>query len=323
MKNEHNTLLQHYSINLRPMAHHTVKAYAPDLGMSQIIQVLLDTQKRSPIQWSLLGNRVMLTIEQFELHEEDAIAYLLVTLSDKDIADPCFTDHETQHTRVEHKKDNEGVSCSAHVAIDLTTGLFPSPQAHRCLVEHATGISRTRLEDFLSAVIRKACKEQDVIFEHADTKYRCWALAEMAIESTSKMQQIFKDGGAIAQFELQRGATKQDAWDEEEYTTLVKETATLGFRVNSPKFVEAIKSVFKKAKAEDYDQITLRITRPDRRQQSVQIPTSISIDDAVDRALGDYELLEIRQKLNQAEEVFVPEIIESMKASLLKKRDAQ
>ena len=80
-------------------------------------------------------------------------ATLLINLSDRDAADPAFSDPVAGSRRFARRQKEEGVEGSAHVIIKFHPG---RPDTYSLVLESTPGLPSSRIQKFLNLYLRKA-----------------------------------------------------------------------------------------------------------------------------------------------------------------------
>ena len=249
-------------------------------------------------------------------------AIFLVNLSDRDAADPIFSDPEIDSHRVARRKGNEGVEGSAHIVINLDP---VRTDTYAVVIESTAGLSSTRLSQFLGLYVRKAKKEFPSEFVANDPsgeidkngEFKKIPIMVRLDLIGQPSEQLIRDinEGTLTGLEVITVHPASSKWDEHGYVVEKSHTATLdiaGVKSSRGKNWAILGEVFKSATKRDMDQIRVRF------KSNTGVNRSVMIDPATGRTLLDdaYIKKEIlggfKRQLESAYDKIHPELTERM-----------
>lgn len=249
-------------------------------------------------------------------------AIFLVNLSDRDAADPIFSDPEIDSHRVVRRKGNEGVEGSAHIVINLDP---IRTDTYAVVIESTAGLSSTRLSQFLSLYVRKAKKDFPSDFVTNDPsgvmdkngEFRKIPIMVRLQLIGQPSEQLIRDinEGTLTGLEVITVHPSSGKWDEHGYVIEKSHAVTLdisGVKSSKGKNWALLGEVFKSATKKKMDQIRVKF------KSNTGVSRSVMIDPATSRTLLDdaYIKKEIlsgfKKRLESAYDKIHPELTERM-----------
>ncbi|QGZ94964.1 hypothetical protein DSM104635_01799 [Terricaulis silvestris] len=129
-------------------------AHAPAQSLLTIIRAVAELSSKGEAIWRRNKGKSVIRIARVRIHNNGSRAVLLFQHSDRDAADPSFSELVTGETRTEQKGLGEGVAVSAHMVIDLTPSAR-NPHVYQAVLEHVPGLTKYYVEQALQSVVRK------------------------------------------------------------------------------------------------------------------------------------------------------------------------
>lgn len=240
---------------------------APVIDLKRIVPELIKRIENKTAKKTIANGNATLSISDYDYNEKDNILILTVHNSDKTATDPAFKNDNTGNVRIEKKKADEGVAVSSHVAISLT----PNDKLQTkfdFLLETMTGLSRSTLTPFLKSEIKSASDNLGLEFEDKDTNTnKPYKLAgEINATPSKKFIDELNDGNTsnITGFELVRHNIDKSFDEDGFYAENITRTYLKRQKPLKGKIQDIIKSIQKKAKEEEYDEVKIKYTSDDK-----------------------------------------------------------
>jgi hypothetical protein len=182
--------------------------------MSVILDLLYEKFQTGECVKMINNNTAALRITDFEIDQENGIAFILFQYSDKSITNPVFSDLETGELRTEPKLDGEGIAVSAHYVISLKENDVKN--TYVTILENIPGIGRTRLDAFLASEFREICKN-DTSFEYTKNKIGYRPIPRTLGLATQSLKDDLNNG-YLSHISLIKHTNSKSEFDEDGYT---------------------------------------------------------------------------------------------------------
>lgn len=278
MTSENTRIVQFFDFSL------VSKSTSPDTSAPQKdIQFFIDNikyleKKSAAFNTNVTGSE---TFYISDIKENNNELCLLVNRSDKNMADPVFSDYANKKRRAVRKENGEGHDFSSHIVIKLNPA---TPNNYLCIIEKAESITTPKIVKFLNALLRKASQLRKREFEFNDhsgakDKNNKPLKKRFALKVTFKghLCDNFKqeiNAGTLEGIELFSEADKVEYWDSVGATQEKKKVVILN--VKNPGLLDnyiIFNQVSDKAKKEHLDKIKVRFTTSDKTSQTVDLYT--------------------------------------------------
>ena len=220
------------------------------------------------------------TIELLDhrVDEGDQLVTLLFGCTSKSASPPAIRDLVKESTRKVAMGPNDGVTYSAHVGFSLREA---RPPYYNILIEQVPRVSRTKITNFLNAVLR-----QDKDLARKDGTRSCYPKLAFEGEMSSRLNEALEDGGALHGIEFVRDQLEEEGGVGEDGMEPVRLTQSFRLRRKYDGALDAmgrVKAMFSRAQDGDFDLMRVKFTDPSTgKPQSVDIATS---DDEAEDAL--------------------------------------
>ena len=252
---------------------------AETIAVEELVPALLKMVKDSDAHYLRDNERRILHISQAKRvtspDTKEKFLALLITLGDRDRADPGFFKFATKKNRIVKKEDDEGGALTAHMLIALT----PDPRnkhIHLALLEDVPGLGRSLVQAFLRHLFRRICKEEDRIWQKEDGgEVRTWPAVELAGHQAEKLKHALKRGG-LQTIELVR-YEQDDEFDEQAFIRKTTQKVLLSVSPELPagETMNLIQRISAKAAAKKYTDMRVRWRNEDmEKADSAYIPTA-------------------------------------------------
>ncbi|WP_146617684.1 hypothetical protein [Rhodoplanes serenus] len=101
----------------------------------------------------VLRNKDIVRITKLDVRPDIGTAVFLFRRSDPDASTPMWEDQATRAIREADKKENDALTVSSHLFVELISNGGPRPM-HRALLEEVPGLGRTYVHTLLSGILR-------------------------------------------------------------------------------------------------------------------------------------------------------------------------
>lgn len=188
----------------------------------QVVE-MLEKVKNADQAMKPSGDGKRVTYMQRVLHTSKS-ACLLISLSDKDAANPAFSNPEAKTRRVMQKQPKEGLEVSSHVVVNLTS---VQPNTYAVVIESATGLPSSRIEQFINFNLRRAASlfpKDFMLDDPASTKTEDGKPAQVRVRVKVSLKghpskQLVTDinAGTLTGLELLQVTNSPKKWDQQGY----------------------------------------------------------------------------------------------------------
>ncbi|MDI3566651.1 hypothetical protein [Bradyrhizobium sp. Arg816] len=100
-----------------------------------------------------LRNKDVIRLTKFEVRRDKGVAIFLFRRSDPDATTPVWENQRTRELREADKGEDDAITMSAHLFVELKTDGGPRP-THRAILEEIPGLGRTYVQGILGDVLR-------------------------------------------------------------------------------------------------------------------------------------------------------------------------
>ena len=289
---------------------------APTVGLAELLRDLHLRQSAGESVWIINKNTAAFRIVDMKIMDDKQAAIFLLQYADKAIADPVFSDLNTGTLRAEPKLEGEGVAVSAHVALSLAPNM-PMGSAYLTLLEHVPGITKSRLEPFLSHEFRKIPK---TLFVGADGKKRkCRALADLQGHPSQSLVEDL-ESGTLSEIELIRNKRIKPQFDEDGYMAERAYSLKLKAKkqLQGAEAINVIERYKERAREKRYNDMKIRYKNAEGKGRSIEIPTSI--DKASELLFNRMERFTVDDNLPQCLDSIRDDVADKMLGMLMQQR---
>jgi hypothetical protein len=230
------------------------------------------------------GDKRRATYLQKVIHERK-VACLLISVSDKNAADPAFSDPAAKTRRVIAKKLEEGLEVSTHIVINLNP---VKPNTYSLVLEGAAGLPSTRVEQFINFNLRKAASlfPDEFLVDHPTgaklngvvQKIKTRIKVSLKGHPSARLVQDINEGTLTA-LELIREKTTPVLWDQHGYVAEKQAMVALnvsGVPKRNPlvKHFTTIREVCDNASKKKFDSLRVRFKTPAGLNRTVLLDPS-------------------------------------------------
>lgn len=263
------------------------------------------------------GGQISLYVSGWE--RQDGLICILVSKSDKTMADPVFTIPKENKRRTAQKEEKEGQDFSVHIVVKL-----PEDEQDSALVvtEHCAGLGMLIVKRLFNGILKdaKVFSEDDFVQLHPDgalddygnakkihVNHRCDFQGHPSDDLTEDLNK-----GKVQSIELITDKDRYTNFDEEGYIQEKCKTLVLTLKdENHPvadKFGRIVK-VFKINK-DDYDHARIKFKTPEGIDRTVDMDTAEGLAQAY---VKKAKLEDFDGDLKSSYEKFCPQILAKMK----------
>jgi hypothetical protein len=267
--NQNERWIQHYDLLLRP-----ARKVNHVFHLKHLIDPLKQRFESHKAVELLDNDTAAIRIVDFQIDEPKDALILLIQYADTKVSDPAFSKIETGELRVEPKLEGEGIAVSAHVVISLKEKL-PGTSTFFALVEEVPGLSKTRIERFLTSEF-EAISEGRFFYKNKSGKEKpCRPIAQL----NGYLSDTFADSlktGELKAVQFIKTEVVENGLDERNY--VVERENVLKIKI-VPKLkpdsaLSALQNLFNRAKNTNVDEMRVRISYQDSRPQTVPVDLS-------------------------------------------------
>lgn len=219
MPRAHQRYILHYDFSMTP--HPTD---APPLLLEDFVAPLIKRFKNGSAVQAIDDDKRIIRLVDAKIvqtkNKTRALA-LLITLGDKEKADPGFTNIVSGKVRIPEKDDDEVNGLSVHVVISLEP-IEPDSYLYKMVCEDVTGFGRTLIERFIRHEFRVISSDLDFTFDRpgsAGLKTR--PLVELVGHISDTLKDSLK-GGRLINVELIDYVEENLGFDEAKYVKKIR-----------------------------------------------------------------------------------------------------
>ncbi|MEZ9627854.1 hypothetical protein [Aliivibrio fischeri] len=251
---------------------------APIITLSDCLTDLKSAIDNGTAVYSMRNERVQIRIKQYtelfldkDNEEKGKALALLIQYVDSDASDPSFGKMDTGDIRVVPKEENEGLSVTAHLVIDLKSINEAMPTVHHAVLEDVNGINKTNISSALTRILRD-CTDLDFINEENQNRNKCRPQVKLDVNAGHKLKELL-DKGFVAGFKAVKYQTDVKL-DEEGDLELKEECIILKSKhKRGEAALEMIKKAAKLAKDKEFSRLMVRYQNDNKKQSTFNVST--------------------------------------------------
>ncbi|WP_040612739.1 hypothetical protein [Oceanicaulis sp. HTCC2633] len=252
----------------------------------------------------------------YHVDYELGLLFILLHYADINLSDPAFEHLEKGVVRIEEKREGEGIAVSTHMAIDLKSR-DPSFGAYRVLLEDVTGIGRTKLEPFLTYMMRLLPRMEFSLDDGKVRKFR--SVAELhGFQSVTLKEDL--SSGVLSGIELVQVGVAGSEYDEEGLLKEERRAIKLDVEKKLPTegAIELINRVTGKARNNGFSNMRVTWRRDEGKQKSRAFGTHREdVSDVLTLGTSHMRYDALRE---QCEQEIRADVVENLKEVLLSQR---
>lgn len=250
---------------------------APNIPMDDIIKQLKTRFEAGGCVKIIENESAAIRINDMEIDESNNIVFLLIQYSDKKVSDPAFAHLKTGELRVEPKLDGEGIAVSAHMAMSLVP-TEPGGNIYLTLLEEVTGVTRTRIEPFLTSEFKEGCSFS--FKEGNSQEKKCRAIVEFIGHPSLSLKEDL-ERGELKNIELVHNKLDESQFDELGFTKEVSKRIILktSRAYQGDEALNVIEQIRLKAKKKGFSELRVKYKRFEGKQRTIPIETEKGIYD--------------------------------------------
>lgn len=249
---------------------------------SELAKYIINLHARVPLRSINKSSTHTLYLADVSLHNGSLV--LLINSSDKDAADPTFTDPAKGSRRVVKKRIGEGADHSSH-AILLLKEQKKGSNAFPFLLEVAPGFSSYRVKSFINYILKQCVLAygDNFLISHPDGSVDKNGeprkiLSRHRIDLRGHLSKSFErdlDGGVLSDIEIFTESEQDIPWDGRA-TTLQKRRSiyvTPNSSIVLPKNISLLREAFGVAVKQNYEQARVSFKTASKIPRTVRLYT--------------------------------------------------
>ena len=296
----------HHELKLEPM-----QTDAPDIYFHHFLPMFESDIENRLARHQSKNDTVLTSISAVSLIDNRFLA-LLFSSNNLNLTDPAFQNFATLDVRTERKRENEGISASAHALIDIHRDETRGPR-YNFLLEDVPGLSRTYLEPLLTSVFKR-CASLECLFPDGSTK-RARPKATFRSFPSETLRQAL-EGGALFSIELIKPVIEGGGLDQVGYSLDQREIRQIKInpRPNGEHALDIISQLQRVAIMEGYSDIKVRYRDGTNIENTVR--SNLGIANLPDLLVSASSVLTTEIERDQSESVLRQDVCDKMVAIL-------
>ncbi|OCH04990.1 hypothetical protein [Aliivibrio fischeri] len=294
---------------------------APTITLLECLPELKKSIDNGTAVYSMRKGRVQIRIKQYEerLYDENDVnsgtaLALLIQYVDSDASDPSFGKMDTGEIRVVEKEDNEGLSVTAHLVIELKSINEAMPAVHNAVLEDVNGINKTNISSALTKILHD-CTDFEFMNEETRKLNKCRPRVKLDINAGHKLKELL-DKGFVAGFKAVKYKTDV-VLDDEGDLELKEECIILKSKhKRGEAALDMIKRAAKFAKNQEYSRLMVRYQDDNKKQSTLNVSTRE--EDFTNGLFGKSEKVILGETIQQCEKKIHEELASKMVSCLIK-----
>ncbi|PZU21962.1 MAG: hypothetical protein DI589_13795 [Shinella sp.] len=252
---------------------------APAIDLGELLPELKKRCERgASVEEIDSGRRVIRLMEVSEITLTDGSKAfgMLLSLGDREKADPGVTNIKTGEVRIFERAADELGGLSVHVLVN-TTPTKPGGHMYRMVMEDVTGFGRSLIQGFFRSQFKIICEEREFSFKRDDKKsIKTRPLVELHGHASQKLKDSLQEG-RLLHIELIDYVEQDFGFDEARFIKLARRNMSLSISGKLPdgEALSVVEKVKVWANRKGYDSMRVRWKDPaSTKPQSAKIDTT-------------------------------------------------
>lgn len=227
---------------------------------------------------SMRDGRVQIRIKQYEEflydkedEEKGSALVFLIQYVDSDASEPSFGKMDTGDIRVFEKEDDEGLSVTAHLVVELKPISDAMPAVHNAVLEDVNGINKTNISSALTKIFHN-CTDLSFINEETKKNNKCRPKITLDINAGHKLDELFKKG-FISGFKAVKYHTDVKLDDEGDLEIKEESIVFSSSRKRGEAAIEMIKKAAKLTNEKEFSHLMVRYQGDNNKQSTFKVDT--------------------------------------------------
>ncbi|GAK26255.1 hypothetical protein [Serratia liquefaciens] len=260
-------------------------AEAPDMPLNVCIPVL----KKLFVDGNAVyeTNKGKSVIRLLAIQDDPGYLKLLFQYANQDASDPAFANVKTGETRVEKKRNDEGIGATCHVIIKKTPDNKAFPTSYSAVIEEVPGITRSLISNALTSFL----KDSGFSFQRENQKkdLKCRPIVQIEFQASTTLEKSLSTGYLCGLTAIRY--KKESALDDDGLVMIEEEILKLTTKFKrGEKAVKSIKVAYDKLRGMKYS--TLRISHRDENKRT----TSDNVHISKERSLEELATAQLAQR---------------------------
>lgn len=165
-------------------------------ALHDLVQFIKDCAGPGGFVFPFENGKRSLRLIDCQLDDVNEALVLLISLADREAADPAFENMETGVPRVEAKAENEGIAVASHVAISTK----PYKENHPVYVvvhEKVVGVGKTRLVNFLRSLFKYVSEKAEFQCRKDGQVFGQRIIPEIRQHGSDKLKSALENGSLL------------------------------------------------------------------------------------------------------------------------------
>ncbi|MDE1489064.1 hypothetical protein KKI90_22855 [Xenorhabdus bovienii] len=290
---------------------------APNISLLSCIPILMQRFKENNVLYEVNNGRAGVAITGIE--DDDEFVKFLFHYANKDASDPAFSDLKKGKTRVEKKKEGEGLSCTSHLIIKKTPRDKLLPNSYEAILEEVPSVTRTLLSNALTSLLNIDSFRFDRKRKNGGKNLKCRPIIIIDLLAASTLEQSLSIG-YLCGLTAVRSYT-QKTLDANGVISIDEEMIKMSCNARQGKgAMAAIKTAYDELRGRHYG--TLRISLKDQNKrtttENIKIDKAMTLAELAVAQLAKREKALLATPIATCQTSFHAELIEKMKKYMLK-----
>ncbi|EIO5098533.1 TPA: hypothetical protein ACVU38_003851 [Vibrio parahaemolyticus] len=294
---------------------------APIMTLNECLPHLLELVDEDKAVYSMRHDRAQIRITDYTKWEYDeegeGAITLLLQYTDSEASDPSFGNMDTGETRTVEKEEDEGLSVTAHLTVELQPAAKGMPNVYNAVLEEVNGINKTNINSALTSMLND-CTDFEFFDENVRRTKKCRPMARLDVNAGHKLEELV-DKGFVAGFKAVKYKT-ENKLDEEGDLELLEESIVIGSKRKRGKAaMELIKKAAQIANKQNFSRLMVRYQDDNKKSKTFNISTRE--ENFANGLFGKSEKIILGDTIQQCESEVHEELSEKMVDYLIKMQE--